>query len=58
MSTKSLTPIYMPKPMREGEDLETYEIGISQNEENLNQNLNYLYNRILSLEEQLGQKEE
>lgn len=54
MATKSLTPIYLPKPMREGEDIETYEIGVTQNEENLNQNINYLYNRLLNLESRMN----
>ena len=54
MATKSLTPIYLPKPMREVEDIATYEIGVTQNEENLNQNINYLYNRLLNLESRMN----
>lgn len=58
MAKKSLTPVYLPKPLREGEDLDTYEIGVTQNEENLNQNMNYLYNKLLSLEERVGLQED
>lgn len=55
---RTLTPIYLPKPMREGEDQETYEITVTANEENLNQNLTYLNDRIFALESRLSSKEE
>lgn len=55
---RTLTPIYLPKPMREGEDQEMYEVTITANEENLNQNLTYLNDRIFALESALSSKEE
>ena len=55
---RTLTPVYLPKPMHEGEDQETHELTITANEENLNQNLTYLNDRIFALESRLSSKEE
>ena len=47
---QALFPIYLPRMPERAEDREAYNSGIAQNENNLNQNLGILFNKISELE--------
>ena len=51
---QAMFPIYLPRPMESGEDAEQHGIGISQNENNINQNFSILYNKLVEIEARLN----
>lgn len=52
--TQAMFPVYLPRQRQKGQDRESYETGIAQNENNLNQNLAILYQKVTELEEALA----
>ena len=50
----TLYPVYLPKPMIEGESMDDHNADIAKNEENLRQNLARMNDQINSLTEQLS----
>ena len=51
---QALFPIYLGRMPQQGEDRDAYDSGIAQNENNLNQNLGILFDKILELEAALA----
>jgi hypothetical protein len=47
---QALFPVYLGRMPSAAIDRDTYDSGVSQNENNLNQNLELLYNKLLELE--------
>lgn len=47
---QALFPIYLSRMPKDGEDREAYDSSVAQNENNLNQNLAILFNKIAELE--------
>lgn len=52
---QSLFPIYLARRPQAGEDAEGENSAIAQNENNLNQNLEILYDKLRELEEALAE---
>jgi hypothetical protein len=52
---QALFPIYLGRMPQGGEDRDAYDSGVAQNENNLNQNLELLCNKILELESALAE---
>ena len=52
---QALFPIYLGRMQKSGEDRDTYDSGVAQNENNLNQNLELLYGKLLELESALAE---
>lgn len=52
----AMIPVYLPK-MQENADAEEYNLSVTMNEEQLNQNLNFLYRFCTRLQEQMAAKE-
>lgn len=52
----TMIPVYLPK-MQENADAEEYNLSVTMNEEQLNQNLNYLLRFCKRLQEQIAAKE-
>ena len=51
---QAMFPVYLPRRMENGEDQQKYDTNISQNENNLMQNFNILYNKLVELEDRLN----
>lgn len=51
MDMQALFPVFLPKRATEDITLEDYNIDVTQNENNLNQNFSILYNQILAMAE-------
>ena len=47
---QAMFPIYLGRMPQDGEDRDAYDSSVAQNENNLNQNLELLYNKLLELE--------
>lgn len=52
---QALFPIYLGRMPQSSEDRDTYDSGVAQNENNLNQNLELLYGKLLELESALAE---
>ncbi len=52
---QALFPIYLGRMPQNGEDRDAYDSGVAQNENNLNQDLTLLCNKILELESALAE---
>lgn len=52
---QALFPIYLGRMPQSGENRDTYDSGVAQNENNLNQNLELLYGKLLELESALAE---
>lgn len=52
----TMIPVYLPK-MQENVDAEEYNLSVTMNEEQLNQNLNYLLRFCKRLQEKIAAKE-
>ncbi len=52
---QALFPIYLPRMVDPGFSREEYDTAVAQNESNLNQNLEALYQKLLELEAGLAQ---
>ena len=55
---QALFPVYLGRMPSASIDRDTYDSGVSQNENNLNQNLELLYNKILEIETALAERTE
>ena len=53
----SMYPVYLARLRGEGEAREVYETGIAQNETNLNQNFDALYQKLCEIEDYLANME-
>ena len=51
---QALFPIYLARMAQEGQQREAYDIAVTQNEANLNQNLEILSRKLMEIEEYLG----
>lgn len=51
---QALFPVYLGRMPSEAVDRDTYDSSVAQNENNLNQNLELLYNKLLELESALA----
>ena len=51
---QAMFPVYLPRRMESGEDEQKYDTGISQNENNINQNFSILYNKLVEIEARLN----
>lgn len=47
---QALFPVYLSRMPQDGEDRDAYDSSVAQNENNLNQNLELLYSKLLELE--------
>lgn len=52
---QAMFPVYLARVRADGESTEEYNSMIAQNENNLNQNLESLYNKLLELEAAVNQ---
>lgn len=52
---QAMYPIYLARVKRQGENEDEYNSAIAQNENNLNQNLELLYNKLIELEAALSE---
>lgn len=48
---QTMFPVYLARQIGSGESREEYNIGVAQNENNLNQNFAILYQKVAELEE-------
>lgn len=48
---QALFPVYLPRSRKEDQAQQDYDIAVAQNEANLKQNLENLYNQVLTLNE-------
>ena len=55
---QALFPVYLGRLPSANVDRDAYDSGIAQNENNLNQNLELLYNKLLELESALAEQTE
>ncbi len=55
---QALFPVYLGRMPDAGEDRDAYDSSVAQNENNLNQNLDILYNKILELESAIAERTE
>ena len=55
---QALFPVYLARMADESEDRDAYDSSVAQNENNLNQNLENLYNKLLELESALAELSE
>lgn len=46
----TMFPVYLARLMAEGESRETFDIGIAQNEANLNQNFETIFQKLMEIE--------
>lgn len=53
---QALFPIYLPRTAADGEDADARDSAIAQNENNLNQNLEALYDKLMELETALSEQ--
>lgn len=53
----TMFPVYLARLKAEGETRENFDIGVAQNETNLNQNLETLYQKLIELESYLASME-
>ena len=51
---QALFPVYLNRMPTDGDDRDAYDSSVAQNENNLNQNLGILFNKILELEAALA----
>ncbi len=51
---QALFPVYLPRMARQDIPLDEYDAAVAQNETNLNQNLEALYQKVLELESALA----
>lgn len=52
---QALFPVYLSRMPQDGEDRDAYDSSVAQNENNLNQNLELLYSKLLELESALAE---
>ncbi|MBR0507529.1 MAG: hypothetical protein IJJ86_02865 [Clostridia bacterium] len=52
---QALFPVYLGRMPDAGEDRDAYDSSVAQNENNLNQNLETLFNKILELESAIAE---
>ncbi len=52
---QALFPIYLSRLPQQGEDRDAYDSSVAQNENNLNQNLELLYGKLLEIESALAE---
>ncbi|MDD3400927.1 MAG: hypothetical protein PHT58_04770 [Eubacteriales bacterium] len=52
---QAMFPIYLAREQNAHESKDAYNSAIAQNENNLNQNLESLYNKLIELEERIDQ---
>lgn len=55
---QALFPIYLGRMPSASVDRDTYDASVAQNENNLNQNLELLYNKLLELESAIAEQTE
>jgi hypothetical protein len=55
---QALFPVYLGRLPSANVDRDAYDSGVAQNENNLNQNLELLYNKLLELESALAEQTE
>ncbi len=55
---QALFPVYLARMADKNEDRDAYDSSVAQNENNLNQNLEILYNKLLELESALAEQTE
>ncbi len=53
LGIQALFPVFLPRRTDSGTNVEEYDMSISQNENNLNQNFSILYQKLVELEESL-----
>ncbi len=53
LGIQALFPVFLPRKLDGGINTEDYNMSISQNENNLNQNFSILYQKLVELEESL-----
>lgn len=46
----TMYPVYLSRLMAEGETREAYDIGVAQNETNLNQNFETIFQKLIEIE--------
>ena len=54
---QALFPVYFSRKVSQGASQEDYDIAVAQNESNLNQNMETLYQKLLELEDYLSTTE-
>ena len=55
---QALFPIYFGRMPQDGENRDAYDSSVAQNENNLNQNLELIYSKLMELESALAERTE